>query len=97
MRPDREEIESNVNGFIHGACNDNELREVMSDYVEECMDEAYPAQLPTKPRTQADKTAIGVDVYDLLLEANRNWHVPKQVAYQIAKGLLLHYDFYEKE
>lgn len=100
-RPDRDEIVGNVRAFIKGASNDDELEEVMCDYVEECMDEGAPhvSLRKAKPKAQATDAAVAIEIYDRLIEAQSTTpgQISKQMAYQIATSLLRSYEFYEKE
>ena len=97
MRTERDEIESNVRAYIKGAADDEQLLEIMSDYVEECIDEAAP-HVCLRVKSESD-AAIAIEVYDQMMQAQHKHGITftKQIAFEVAKGLLHHYDFSLKE
>ena len=97
---DRNEIRANVVAFFDQAGSNEDLLDVICDYVEKVQDEARAGncckhaavRLPELPE------AVGIEIYDLMIEGFSEGHgIKKQIAYHVTRGLLHNYDLYLKE
>lgn len=100
MRPSYDEINKFLHKYLNSNLDAESLQELLLNYIDDSIDAAVEEALQKRVDNKRPELpeAIGIEVYDLLIEGYSNGHgIHKQIAYHIARGLLLNYDLYLKE